>query len=139
MHRSKDKRLSSALSRRSFIAQSGSASLAFAFQSARAAGAANRVAPNERMNIATVGAGGQAGANIRELERTGLVNLVAFSDVDDERAGPTFRQFPHVPTFRDFRKMFDQVKDIDAVLVATPDHMHAPATLAALQLGKHVY
>ena len=115
------------------------ASAALALQMARAEGKANRVAPNERLNIATVGAGGKAASNIRELERTGLVNLVAFSDVDDERAGKTYGQFPDVPTYKDFRKMLDQVKDIDAVLVATPDHMHAPATMAALQLGKHVY
>jgi predicted dehydrogenase len=126
-------------SRRTFFAQAGMASAAIALQTARAEGKANRVAPNERLNIATVGAGGKAASNIRELERTGQVNLVAFSDVDDERAGKTYRQFPDVPTYRDFRKMLDQVKDIDAVLVATPDHMHAPATMAALQLGKHVY
>lgn len=130
---------SHALSRRAFLAQGGMASAAIALQRARAEGEANRVSPNERLNVATVGAGGQAGANIRELERTGLVNFVAFSDVDDQNAAETFKQFPDVPTYKDFRRMLDQEKNIDAVLVATPDHMHAPATLAALQLGKHVY
>jgi predicted dehydrogenase len=138
MNRSNQRRPRPHFSRRSFLARAGAAS-AVAFQMARAEGAANRVSPNERLNIATVGAGGQAGANIRELDRTGLVNFVAFSDVDDQRAADTYKQFPEVPTFKDFRRMLDQVKGIDAVLVATPDHMHAPATMAALQLGKHVY
>lgn len=126
------------ISRRTFFVQAGAAS-AVAFQMARAQGEKNRVSPSERLNIATVGAGGQAGANIRELERTGRVNFLAFCDVDDKNAAGTYQQFPDVPTFKDFRRMLDQVKDIDAVLVATPDHIHAPATLAALQLGKHVY
>lgn len=127
------------VSRRKFLAQAGATSAAVAFAMARADGKAKLASPNERLNIATVGAGGQAGANIRELQKTGQVNFLAFSDVDDARAAETYNAFPDVPKFKDFRRMLDQVKGIDAVLVATPDHMHAPATLAALQLGKHVY
>ena len=125
------------ITRRSFLATTTASATAFAM--ARAEGAAKKAAHNERINVVTIGAGGQARANILELNRTGLVNFLAFSDVDDQRAATTYRQFPDVPTFKDFRRMLDQIKDCDAVLVATPDHMHAPATLAALQLGKHVY
>ena len=138
MQTKKSKRLHYPMSRRSFLTRAGVSS-AVALRMARAEGKANRVGPNELLNVATIGAGGQATANIRKLYGTELVNFVAFCDVDEDRASGIFRQFPDVPTYKDFRRMLDRVKDIDAVLVATPDHIHAPATLAALQLGKHVY
>ncbi len=67
-------------------------------------------------------------------------NLVAFCDVDDARAEKTYEEFPDVPRFRDYRVMLDQLGgQIDAVTVSTPDHMHYPIAVAALQLGKHVF
>jgi hypothetical protein len=67
-------------------------------------------------------------------------NLVAFCDVDAKRAGDIYQKHPAARTFEDFRVMFDQMeKEIDAVLVATPDHTHAVAAVAAMKLGKHVY
>jgi predicted dehydrogenase len=67
-------------------------------------------------------------------------NIVALCDVDDERAKETYSKYPDVPKFRDFRKMFDKMENaIDAVIVATPDHTHAVAAMAAMQRGKHVY
>ena len=139
MHSNETNRRPLFMSRRTFLAEAGVASAVMGFQMARAGEKPKQAGPNERLNIATVGAGGQAASNIRELDQTGQVNFVAFSDVDDERAADIYKQFPNVPTFKDFRQMLDRVKDVDAVLVATPDHIHAPATLAALQLGKHVY
>lgn len=129
----------SSISRRAFLAEAGAVSAAMSLKTARAQDTAKKAGPNERVNVATVGAGGQAASNIMQLEQTGLVNFVAFCDVDDERAADIYNRFPDVPTWKDFRRMLDTAKDIDAVLVATPDHIHAPATLAALQLGKHVY
>lgn len=107
-------------------------------RAARAAGT-KKAAPSERLTIVTVGAGGQAAANIHELDRLGLVDFAAFCDVDEERAAETYNRFPKAKRYKDFRRMFDQEQHFDAVLVATPDHMHALATLAAIQLGKHVY
>ncbi len=67
-------------------------------------------------------------------------NIVALCDVDARRAGDPFKTFPDAKQFRGFRKMFDQIeKEIDAVVVATPDHTHAVAAMAAIKRGKHVY
>ncbi len=67
-------------------------------------------------------------------------NLVAFCDVDSKRAGDIYQKHPAAKRYQDFRKMFDEMeKQIDAVLVATPDHTHAVAAVAAMKLGKHVY
>src|SRR5205814_7138806 len=61
-------------------------------------------------------------------------------DVDLTRSGETFKKFPKAKPYRDFRKMFDEMdKEIDAVIVATPDHCHAVAAMAAIKRGKHVY
>ena len=93
--------------------------------------------PNERLNIAAIGAGGRA-----EIDIAGFAteNIVAFADPDDKRAGPSFQKYPKASRFRDFRRMLDkESKNIDAVLVCTPDHTHAVAAAACMQLGKHVY
>ncbi|MBI2435772.1 MAG: Gfo/Idh/MocA family oxidoreductase [Candidatus Hydrogenedentes bacterium] len=95
--------------------------------------------PSDLVNLAVIGAGGRGADNIQELQSKGLANIVALCDVDDARAAKTYEQFPETPKYKDFRRLLEQEKHIDAVLVATPDHMHAPAALAAMQLGKHVY
>jgi predicted dehydrogenase len=94
--------------------------------------------PNEKLNFAAIGSGGQGASNIRAAAPT--ENIVALCDVDDRRAAETFKAFPHAPTYRDFRKMLDaEGKNIDAVIVATPDHMHATAAMWCMERGKHVY
>ena len=93
--------------------------------------------PNERLNIAVIGAGGRA-----EIDIPGCAseNLVAFADPDDSRAAPTYLKYPAQPKFRDYRRMLDKEgRTIDAVLIATPDHMHAAAALWSMERGKHVY
>ena len=93
--------------------------------------------PNEKLNIAAIGAGGKGASDI-----AGCIgeNIVAMADPDDKRAGETFKAYPNVPKYKDFRRMFDkQGTSIDAVLVSCPDHMHAPAAMWAMQRGKHVY
>ncbi|MCK9311028.1 MAG: Gfo/Idh/MocA family oxidoreductase [Bacteroidales bacterium] len=97
---------------------------------------------NERVNLACVGIGNQGGSDVMSLYNTGLCNLVAFCDVD--MGAPhtlhVLNRFPDVPRFQDFRVMFDKMEDqIDAVLVAVPDHSHFPITMMAMGLGKHVY
>ncbi len=91
--------------------------------------------PNEKLNIACIGAGGQGAGDINNFSDE---NIVALCDVDDARAAGTFAKFPKAGKYRDFRKMLER-KDIDAVSVSTPDHMHAVAAAAAMHLGKHVY
>jgi predicted dehydrogenase len=94
--------------------------------------------PSERLNIAGIGVGGQGGANLDVLMRNN--NIVALCDVDERRAARTVEKLPDAKRYRDFRKMFDEMeKNIDAVLVATPDHFHAVAAMAAIKRGKHLY
>ncbi len=92
--------------------------------------------PSEKVNIAGIGIGGQGGHDIRQLESE---NIVALCDVDQRRATGLLNAFPKAAYYQDYRKMLDERKEIDAVVVGTPDHMHAFASMAALQHGKHVY
>src|SRR5512137_1280503 len=94
------------------------------------------VAPSDKLNIAGIGCGGQGGGDLGQMSTE---NIVALCDVDWERAAKTFAKYPDVPRYRDFRIMLEKQKDIDAVTVGTPDHFHAVAALAAIQLGKHVF
>jgi predicted dehydrogenase len=91
---------------------------------------------NERLNIAGIGVAGQGASDLNNLMEE---NIVALCDVDWAHAAGTFKKFPKAKQFKDFRKMLDEAKDIDAVVVATPDHMHAFASIAAMKLGKHCY
>lgn len=94
--------------------------------------------PSERLNIAGIGVGGMGAGDIANVAPGN--NIVALCDVDLKRSAETFKKFPDAKQFRDFRKMFDAMeKQIDAVVVATPDHTHAVAAMAAIQRGKHVY
>ncbi len=93
-------------------------------------------APSEKLNIAGVGVGGQGGGDLKQMAGE---NIVALCDVDGKYAAHTFRTYPRAKVFKDYRIMLERRRDIDAVMIATPDHMHAPITLAALRAGKHVY
>ncbi len=94
--------------------------------------------PNEKLNIAAIGAGGKGYSDIMNCAAT--ENIVALADPDDKRAERTFKQFPQVPKYKDFRRMFDkEANHIDAVLVSCPDHVHGTAAMWAIVRGKHVY
>ncbi|HWR37477.1 MAG TPA: Gfo/Idh/MocA family oxidoreductase, partial [Clostridia bacterium] len=93
--------------------------------------------PNEKLNIAAIGAGGKGNSDIAGCSSE---NIVAFADPDEKRAEKTFKAYPKVPKYKDFRRMFDkEANNIDAVLVSCPDHMHATASMWAMARGKHVY
>ncbi len=93
-------------------------------------------AAKRKAQYRSVGIGGMGKENIKACEGE---NIVALCDVDWRYAGPVFQNHPNVKKYKDFRKMFDEVKDIDAVIVATPDHTHAVIAMAAIKMGKHVY
>ena len=94
--------------------------------------------PNEKLNIAAVGVGVRGPAILVGAAAT--ENIVALCDVDDERSAGGFAQYPKAKKYKDYRKMFEtEGKNIDAVMIATPDHMHTPVALLAMQHGKHVY
>ena len=122
------------LSRRKFMRRSAAAGAAFTILQA---GSARTYAANEKLNIASVGAGGQAAGDIRNLSSQ---NIVGLADVDWARASGSFKKYASAQKFKDYRKMFDKMaKEIDAVIVGTPDHHHFPASMMAIHLGKPVY
>ena len=110
---------------------------------------------NNKLNIALIGVGGRGAdnwdklfaenpedANKPEDQRRKVLteNVVALCDVDDNRSAQAFKVFPKAKRYKDFRVMFDEMAhEIDAVMISTPDHTHFAATMAAMQLGKHVY
>lgn len=101
--------------------------------------AAGYKSPNEKLNLAAIGAGGQPAADLRQAQ-AGVENVVALADVDWKRGQESFERFPKATKHKDFRQMLDkQGKEIDAVVIGTPDHMHAYCALTCMQLGKHVY
>ncbi|HEX4072083.1 MAG TPA: Gfo/Idh/MocA family oxidoreductase [Planctomycetaceae bacterium] len=120
--------------RRDFMKQTAAMSAAV-WVSASSVRGASRSA-NEKLNIAAIGAGGKGRVDIAGCSHE---NIVALCDADDERAAETYKKYPNVPKYKDYRKMLEERKDIDAVIVSTPDHHHAPASVLAMRMGKHVY
>ena len=93
--------------------------------------------PNEKLNIAFIGAGGRAEVNIAGCETE---NIVAFADPDDARAAPAYQKYPKASRYRDFRRMLDKEgNQIDAVVISAPDHIHCVAAYMSMERGKHVY
>ncbi len=121
-------------SRREFLKQSSLASAGF-FIGASSSLGKRKISPNEKLNIAVLGTANRAGSNIKEIQNE---NIVALCDIDDNFLDAAMLKFPAAKRYNDFRKLLDQ-KNIDAVLVSTPDHTHAVATIAALKSGRHVY
>jgi predicted dehydrogenase len=124
------------MDRRKFLAISTAAATSFFILPRHVLGGKGHIAPSDKLNIAGIGVGGMGGANLRELQTE---NIVALCDVDWKRAADSFKLFPGAKQYKDFRIMLDKQKDIDAVVVATPDHVHAIASMTAIKLGKHVY
>ncbi|MBW3597564.1 MAG: Gfo/Idh/MocA family oxidoreductase [Planctomycetes bacterium] len=122
----------SRITRRSFVGAASASAFAFTYLPQRVFGA------NERLNVASIGVGGKGAGEVRDAAEAGC-NIVALCDVDEQRAAGTFKKFPDAKRYTDFRVMLDKQKDIEAVTVSTPDHTHAPASIMAMKLGKHVY
>jgi len=128
----KDKKIS----RRGFM--SGAAGVAaFTIVPRHVLGGAGNTPPSEKLNIAGIGVGGRGAGDLQEVESQ---NIVALCDVDWRQAAGAFKRYPNAKKYKDFREMLDKEdKNIDAVIVATPDHVHAVASMAAIKRGKHVY
>src|SRR5215207_9881478 len=90
--------------------------------------------PSEKVNIAGIGVSGQGGHDLNQFKDH---NIVALCDVDSAHAAGTFKQFPRAKVYKDFRRMLEAEKEIEAVIVATPDHVHAFASMMAIKLGRH--
>ncbi|HRE81418.1 MAG TPA: Gfo/Idh/MocA family oxidoreductase [Opitutaceae bacterium] len=97
----------------------------------------NLIPPDRKLRIAGIGVGGKGSTDLLNCADE---DIVALCDVDFKQGSPSFLRWPHLPRFRDYRQMFDQIGDqFDAVTVSTTDHMHFPITMMALERGKHVF
>ncbi|ANE49612.1 Gfo/Idh/MocA family protein [Flavisolibacter tropicus] len=98
------------------------------------------IAPSDRLLIAGIGVGGKGESDIMSFSKSGKADIAFLCDVDDRRAANSVKAFPKAKYYQDWRELLDkEAKNFDAVSVSTPDHNHAAPTLAAMQLGKHVY
>ena len=123
-------------SRRQFLKTTALATSAVSIVPRHVLGGPGQRAPADKLNIAGIGVGGMGQNNLRACSGE---NIVALCDVDATYAAKTFAEYPKARIYRDFRQMLDAQKDIEAVIVATPDHTHALIALAAMRAGKHVY
>ncbi len=101
-------------------------------------GLARGYTANEKVNVGMIGSGGRGGANLKGVAGQGA-NIVALCDVDRRRLDGAARRFPDAKTYVDFRKLLAEEKRLDAVVVSTPDHCHAPASVPAMEQGLHCY
>ena len=122
--------------RRAFLGRTALAAATVTIVPRHVLGGDGKPSANEKLNIAGIGVGGQGAGDLREMAGE---NIVALCDVDWAYAAHTFKTYPKAQVFKDYRVMLEKRKDIDAVMIATPDHMHAPIAVAALRAGKHVY
>jgi predicted dehydrogenase len=131
-----DSKANDSLPRRTFLASAAAATAGFTIVPRHVLGGQGVTAPSDKLNLAVVGVGGMGKSNLLRCETE---NIVALCDVDFELADPVFKKYPGAKQYKDFRVMLDEQKDIDALLIATPDHTHAVIAMAAMERKKHVY
>ncbi len=126
------------MNRRSFIGTSTLALGGFTIVPAHAVSGLGHIAPSDKLNVAGIGIGGMGRGDIEDLAKT--ENIVALCDVDwNGSVERVFATYPKAKRYKDYRQMLDAQKEIDAVIVATPDHNHAHISMEAIRRGKHVY
>lgn len=127
-------------SRRDFIRNTAITAAGFMIVPRFVLGGKGYVAPSDRLLVAGIGVGGKGESDIMSFYKSGKADIAFLCDVDDQRAANTVKAFPKAKYYKDWRELYDkEAKNFDAVSVSTPDHNHAVQTLAAMQLGKHVY
>jgi len=129
--------MTSRMQRRRFLQASAAAGTAGFFVNPLGA-AEVQPAANERIRVGIIGVAGKGGDNLNQIDKSGLAEIVALCDVDATRAAPVRQRFPNARFHEDYRRLIEQ-KDLQAVVISTPDHHHAFAALAALRARKHVY
>lgn len=146
------------LSRRSFIGKVSAATAAFTIIPRHVLGGNGYTSPSDMVNVAGIGVGAQGGNDIRGISSPTqtapaqaqtqkqasrapikLANIYALCDVDSKKAGPLFKGYPEAKIYTDWREMLEKEKSIDAVVIGTPDHNHAPIAAAFMKAKKHIY
>ena len=127
--------MSKFITRRKFIKSSSAIGL-FSILPASVLVKPGRAAPSDKLNIAAIGYGGKGAGNVKSMESE---NIFAICDVDSRFVDNGIKAYPSAKGYSDYRKLFDEEKSIDAVMIATPDNSHAVITMAALERGKAVY
>ncbi len=126
-------------SRRSFLRNAGIAAAGFYIVPRHVLGR-GYIAPSDKLQVAGIGAGGKGESDLWNFHQSGKADIAFLCDVDDRQTAKSRSRYPNAKKYKDYREMLDKEhKNIDAVSVSTPDHMHAPQALAAMQLKKHVY
>src|SRR3954470_9499653 len=127
------------VTRRQFLRGAGTAATLFYIAPRALVQGARRISPNDTVNVAGIGVGSQGGGDTNAIAAEGA-NIVALCDVDSKYAAKTFEKYPKAQQFKDYRVMLDKMgKEIDGVVIGTPDHTHAVIALEAMRQGKHVY
>ncbi|MGD0088940.1 MAG: Gfo/Idh/MocA family oxidoreductase [Planctomycetota bacterium] len=129
--------LTNKMSRRELLTAGAVAAAAVTIVPRHVLGGEGQKAPSDKLNIAGIGIGGMGSGDARSVASEG--NVVALCDVDESALERNAKFHPNAKHYSDFRKMLEEQKDIDAVFIATPDHVHAVATMMALKMGKHVH
>jgi predicted dehydrogenase len=124
------------ITRRRFLGGTAFSAATFMILPGSVLGLRGGTSANGKLNLAGIGIGGQGGNDIGAMAGE---NIVALCDVDQNYAAPIFKKYPDARKFTDFRRMLDEMKEIDGVVIGTPDHLHAFATMEAVRRGKHVY
>ncbi len=125
------------ITRRRFLGGAAFSAATFMILPGSVLGLRAGTSPNGKLNLAGIGIGGRGSDDLAALANS--ENIVALCDVDQNYAAPVFKKYPDAKKFTDFRRMLDEMKEIDGVVIATPDHLHAVATMEAIRRGKHVY
>lgn len=135
-----NKNSASTNSRRNFIKNTALAAAGFMIVPRHVLGGKGFLAPSDRLYVAGIGAGGKGQSNLNNIYKGGKAEIAFLCDVDDRRAAASVANFPKAKYYKDYRELLDkEAKNLDAVVVSTPDHNHAMIAMAAMQLGKHVY
>ncbi len=124
------------VSRRTFFTRTATAAAGFTVLPSFVISGLGHKPPSEKLNIAGIGVGGQGYINLRNMETE---NIVALCDVDEDYAGNSFKRWHSAKQYKDYRVMLEENTDIDAVMIATPDHSHALPAVLAMREGKHVF
>ena len=127
-------------SRRNFIKKSSAVGAGIFIVPRNVLGGAGYTSPSDQLNLAAIGSGGKGISDIANASVNGRERVTALCDVDfSGSASRSVKRFPNAKLYADFREMLDNEKDIDAVTISTPDHVHGPAAVYAMERDKHVY